>query len=73
LWQAELVSGDPDGGRVIRIVDYDPEWPARFTALGRRLRDALGEAAVRIDHIGSTAVVGLAAKPVIDVQVSVPR
>jgi GrpB-like predicted nucleotidyltransferase (UPF0157 family) len=56
---------------VIRIVDYDPRWPAQFAALGRRLRGALGEAALRIDHIGSTAVAGLAAKPVIDVQISV--
>ncbi|MCA1676385.1 MAG: GrpB family protein [Actinobacteria bacterium] len=55
----------------MRVVLYDPRWPARFAELGRRLRNALGEVAVRIDHIGSTAVVGLAAKPVIDIQISV--
>jgi GrpB-like predicted nucleotidyltransferase (UPF0157 family) len=43
-----------------------------FQALGRSLRDALGNVAVRIDHIGSTAVPGLAAKPIIDIQISVP-
>ncbi|MGH4017279.1 MAG: GrpB family protein [Pseudonocardiaceae bacterium] len=59
------------GSRVIRVVPYDPQWPARFAELGRGLRDALGEVALRIDHIGSTAVVGLAAKPVIDIQISV--
>lgn len=55
----------------VEIVDYDPGWVAVFVDLGAALRDALGEVAVRIDHIGSTAVPGLAAKPVIDVQVSV--
>jgi GrpB-like predicted nucleotidyltransferase (UPF0157 family) len=57
--------------RRIRIVPYDPRWPVRFADLGRRLRDGLGEVALRIDHIGSTAVQGLAAKPVLDVQISV--
>ena len=55
----------------IVVVPYDPEWPDLFAALGRRLRTALGAVALRIDHIGSTAVPGLDAKPVIDVQVSV--
>jgi GrpB-like predicted nucleotidyltransferase (UPF0157 family) len=55
----------------VEIVDYDAEWPARFAALGRAMRSALGDVAVRIDHIGSTSVPGLAAKPVIDVQISV--
>jgi GrpB-like predicted nucleotidyltransferase (UPF0157 family) len=55
----------------VEIVDYDPSWAAEFAALGRTLRAALGEVAMRIDHIGSTAVPGLAAKPVIDVQISV--
>lgn len=53
------------------VVAYDPAWPTRFLDLGRRLRDELGEVALRIDHIGSTAVPGLAAKPIIDVQISV--
>jgi GrpB-like predicted nucleotidyltransferase (UPF0157 family) len=56
---------------MIEIVPYDPAWPERFTWLGGELRRALGGAAVRIDHIGSTAVPGLAAKPVIDIQISV--
>ncbi len=55
----------------VRIVPYDPQWPALFSALGARLRDALGTTALRIDHIGSTAVPELAAKPIIDVQISV--
>jgi GrpB-like predicted nucleotidyltransferase (UPF0157 family) len=55
----------------VEIVAYDPAWPARFAAVGRELRAGLGEVARRIDHIGSTAVPGLAAKPIIDIQISV--
>lgn len=53
------------------IADYDPAWIGRFEVASRTLRRALGDLAVRVDHIGSTAVPGLAAKPVIDMQVSV--
>jgi GrpB-like predicted nucleotidyltransferase (UPF0157 family) len=55
----------------IEIVDYAPEWQVLFQRLGRSLRGALAEVALRIDHIGSTSVPGLAAKPIIDVQISV--
>jgi GrpB-like predicted nucleotidyltransferase (UPF0157 family) len=57
--------------QVVEICPYDPEWPSRFAALGVRLRNALGSVALRIDHIGSTSATGLAAKPIVDVQVSV--
>ncbi|MEO3800519.1 GrpB family protein [Nonomuraea sp. B1E8] len=55
----------------VEIVDHDPGWAAAFAALGRTMRGALGSVAVRIDHIGSTSVPGLAAKPVLDVQIAV--
>ena len=55
----------------IVIVDYRPAWAEEFTALARPLHEALGSLALRIDHIGSTAVPGLAAKDVIDIQVTV--
>jgi len=56
--------------REITIVEYDPAWPARFAQ--ERLRIAvLGSVAKRIEHIGSTAVPGLAAKPIIDILVTV--
>jgi GrpB-like predicted nucleotidyltransferase (UPF0157 family) len=60
------------GGREpvsITVVAYDPCWPERFEAELRRLRQALGRRAGRMEHIGSTAVPGLAAKPIIDVLV----
>src|SRR5688572_11833075 len=52
-------------------MDYRPEWADEFTAIARPLQEALGELALRVDHIGSTAVPGLAAKDVIDIQVTV--
>src|SRR5262245_20981090 len=55
----------------IATVEYDPQWPAIFEVEKRRLHDALGDVRVRIEHIGSTAVSGLAAKPVIDIDVYV--
>jgi GrpB-like predicted nucleotidyltransferase (UPF0157 family) len=58
---------------MIEIVPYDPRWPRAFAAERDRIRAALGSLAVRIEHNGSTAVPGLAAKPVIDIQVSVAR
>jgi GrpB-like predicted nucleotidyltransferase (UPF0157 family) len=57
--------------REIQIVPYDPEWPSAFARERRRIAGALGSRARRIDHIGSTSVPGLAAKPVIDIDVSV--
>ena len=53
------------------LVDYDDAWPAQFAEEAERLHELLGDLAVRVDHVGSTSVPGLAAKPVIDVQVSV--
>ena len=55
----------------IRIVAYDPSWPARAAAEAARVRDALGDVAVRVEHIGSTAVPGLAAKPIVDLLLAV--
>jgi GrpB-like predicted nucleotidyltransferase (UPF0157 family) len=55
----------------IEVVPYDPDWPGAFEAEAARLRTALKTLALRIDHHGSTAIPGLGAKPIIDIQVSV--
>ena len=55
----------------IRLADYDPTWPKLFEREAARIRAALGEDAVLIEHVGSTAVPGLAAKPRIDIVVAV--
>ena len=57
---------EPLAGRVL-IVAYDPQWPELFKREAERIRAALGDRALRIEHTGSTAVQGLAAKPIIDV------
>jgi GrpB-like predicted nucleotidyltransferase (UPF0157 family) len=56
---------------VIILVPHDPGWAARFEAEAEALRAELGALARRIEHVGSTAVPDLIAKPVIDIQVSV--
>jgi GrpB-like predicted nucleotidyltransferase (UPF0157 family) len=56
---------------LVEILPYDQRWPADFAAIGAALRNALGDLALRIDHIGSTSVPGLAAKDRIDLQVTV--
>jgi GrpB-like predicted nucleotidyltransferase (UPF0157 family) len=56
---------------MIAILEYQSRWPTEFDTLGTAVRDALGPLAVRVDHIGSTSVPGLAAKDIIDIQVTV--
>jgi len=53
------------------IVDYKESWPQEFAQIARQLREGLGDVALRIDHIGSTAVPGLPAKDIIDIQITV--
>ena len=58
--------------RPIIVTEYDPGWPAIFEALRARLTSVLGDVALSIEHVGSTSVPGLAAKPIIDIDVVVP-
>lgn len=60
----------PLAGRV-QIVDYDPEWPRLFEREAARIRAALGDKVLSLEHVGSTSVPGLAAKPRIDMQLVV--
>ena len=57
--------------REIVIVEYDPSWPQRFERERARLERALGARALGVEHVGSTAVPGLAAKPIVDILVTV--
>ena len=70
---AEVVIG---GAEVLpdRIVvqDYDPAWPGRFEREAARIAGALGDRVVRLEHVGSTSVPGLPAKPIIDIALEVP-
>jgi GrpB-like predicted nucleotidyltransferase (UPF0157 family) len=57
----------------IEIVGYDPRWPQLYEEERRRILDAIGNLIVTIEHIGSTAVPDLAAKPIIDLMAAVHR
>lgn len=57
--------------RSLTLTDYDSQWPETYACHERRIRAAVGAVAVQIEHIGSTSVPGLAAKPIIDVLVTV--
>ena len=56
----------------VQVVDYDPEWPGLFQREAERIRAVLGERVVQLEHVGSTSVPGLAAKPIIDIMLIVP-
>lgn len=63
-----------DAARVdepIEIVDYDPAWPALFVQESSRIRAALGDVVAGLEHFGSTAVRGMAGKPIVDILVGV--
>ena len=56
----------------ITLAAYDPDWPRLFDREANRLRSALGNEALRIEHVGSTSVPGLMAKPIVDILLVVP-
>jgi GrpB-like predicted nucleotidyltransferase (UPF0157 family) len=69
--QGTGVIGGPEK-RDIVVVVYKPEWPKKFKKHAENIRSALRDTALQIEHIGSTSVPGLAAKPIIDILVVVP-
>jgi dephospho-CoA kinase len=81
LWRDRLVPYEENLrlGRVVsrpeklRLVESDPTWPAQYERLAARIRHAAGDRIGRVDHVGSTAVAGLPAKDVIDIQIGVRR
>lgn len=56
----------------VELVEYDPAWPGLFEREAERIRGALGESARLLEHVGSTSVPGLAAKPIVDIVLAVP-
>jgi len=62
---------EPHNAPII-LVAYDPDWPGLFGREAERLRSVLGDVALRIEHVGSTSVPGLMAKPIIDILLVVP-
>ena len=54
----------PKAGQPVALVEYDPAWPGRYSMLEDKIRGALGDTALQIEHVGSTSVPGLVAKPI---------
>ena len=67
-----LVGERPKTWESIVVADYDPAWAQQFAKVGSVLREALGPVVVGVEHVGSTSVAGLPAKPIIDVDLLVP-
>jgi GrpB-like predicted nucleotidyltransferase (UPF0157 family) len=70
--RAAWVGEPPRLDAPVTLVDYDPEWPRLFAREESRIRAALGDRVLLLEHCGSTSVPGLAAKPVVDVVLCVP-
>jgi GrpB-like predicted nucleotidyltransferase (UPF0157 family) len=64
-------AGIVEGPAYLYLAEYDPEWPHRFAELAVQLRAAMRGLSVEIEHVGSTSVPGLAAKPMLDVDIVV--
>ena len=71
LWQALVDGLNTIVSRRVVVVEYDEEWPRRFEELRARIWPAVSDVAICIEHVGSTSVPGLAAKPIIDMTVVV--
>jgi GrpB-like predicted nucleotidyltransferase (UPF0157 family) len=70
-WEEQLrqawVEEPPKLAGRVQLAEYDPGWPAQYERQARAIRSALGDRVLLLEHIGSTSVPGLAAKPVIDI------
>jgi GrpB-like predicted nucleotidyltransferase (UPF0157 family) len=69
---AAWIYGPPTTSGRVNVVEYDAQWPELFSREQQRIREILGDTALSIDHVGSTSVPGLAAKPIIDIDLVVP-
>jgi GrpB-like predicted nucleotidyltransferase (UPF0157 family) len=71
IWPGFTVIEGSERPSLLVVVDYDPGWQRTYAGWRGKIADALGAAALAIEHVGSTSVPGLAAKPIVDIQVSV--
>lgn len=66
------VGGAKPSSYKVQILDYDPEWPKQYQQEARSIRAILGDQVVALEHVGSTSVPGLPAKPILDMLLVVP-
>jgi GrpB-like predicted nucleotidyltransferase (UPF0157 family) len=69
----QSVASDTPRQEVVQLFPYDPLWPQRFEQEKLRIRGALADRALLIEHAGSTSIPGIVAKPVIDIILAVPK
>jgi GrpB-like predicted nucleotidyltransferase (UPF0157 family) len=69
--EAAVIGGPTVHDGPIHLAEYDPEWDASFAREAERIRSVLGTRAVQVEHVGSTSVPGLAAKPIVDIVLTV--
>jgi GrpB-like predicted nucleotidyltransferase (UPF0157 family) len=72
-FEKRVIGGLQPLSKPIELREPDSRWPGRYADHAARVRAALGERAVRVEHVGSTSVPGLAAKPIIDLVLEVPN
>lgn len=70
--EAHTIVGARRHDSQVHLAEYDPAWPQLFQQEAARIKAVLGDIAIRVEHVGSTSVAGLAAKPVIDIVMEVP-
>ena len=70
--RASRIDGSLPSTEPVVLVEYDPEWPRLYAREEARIREALGETALQVEHVGSTSIPGLAAKPIVDIVLVVP-
>lgn len=70
---SSMLTGKRDVTYPVEIVDYDPKWPVLYEEERCRILDVIGRRIAAIEHVGSTAVPELAAKPIIDIMIAVRR
>ena len=70
--RAARVDGSLPPTEPVVLVEYDPEWPSLFAREETRIREALGDTALQVEHAGSTSIPGIVAKPIIDIVLVVP-
>ncbi|QMW64706.1 GrpB family protein [Mumia sp. ZJ1417] len=69
--EAFVAGAEPKVEGGVTVVPYDPAWPLTYVQVAQAVRDTVGDGVVALAHVGSTAVPGLAAKPVIDIDLVV--
>jgi GrpB-like predicted nucleotidyltransferase (UPF0157 family) len=70
--EAAVIGGPTVHDDTIHLAEYDESWPVLFAREAERIRGVLGAVALAVEHVGSTSVPGLAAKPIIDIVLTVP-